>query len=98
MMRDYTQELDSIVKGKYSVLIGVSEPMADEWARKGLPVAIVDPRLLKEGTGLSASSSGLGLFNRAPAPECCEGVHQLALKQRGPNRICRRERLYKLSP
>ena len=83
MMRDYTQELDSIVKGKYSVLIGVSEPTADEWARKGLPVAIVDPRLLKEGTGLSSSSSGLGLFNRAPHPNAAKVYINWLLSKEG---------------
>lgn len=83
MMRDYTQQLDSLVKGKYLVLIGVSEPTADEWARKGLPVAIVDPRQLKEGTGLSASSSGLGLFNKAPHPNAARVYINWLLSKEG---------------
>ena len=65
------------------MLIGVSEPTADEWARKGLPVAIVDPRLLKEGTGLSSSSSGLGLFNRAPHPNAAKVYINWLLSKEG---------------
>jgi iron(III) transport system substrate-binding protein len=82
-MRDYTQELDAIVKGKHLVLIGVSEPTADEWTRKGLPVAIVNPRQLKEGTGLSASSSGLGFFNKAPHPNAAKVYINWLLSKEG---------------
>src|SRR5262245_35171143 len=83
MMRDYTQELDAIVKGKYLMLIGVSEPTADEWIRKGIPVDIVDQRQLKEGTGSSTTSSGLGLFNRAPHPNAARVYINWLLSKEG---------------
>ena len=66
MLRDYTQEIDGIAKEKYSILIGVSDIVAEERMKDGLPLAILDPRQIKEGSDVSPGSGGLGFFNRAP--------------------------------
>jgi iron(III) transport system substrate-binding protein len=66
VLRDYTQEIDGIAREKYSILIGVSDIVAEEKLKDGLPVAILDPRQIKEGSDVSPGSGGLGLFNRAP--------------------------------
>ncbi|HEV8724742.1 MAG TPA: extracellular solute-binding protein [Candidatus Binatia bacterium] len=66
ILRDYTQEIDGIAREKYSVLIGVSDIVAEERMKDGLPIAILDPRQIKEGSDISPGSGGLGFFNRAP--------------------------------
>jgi ABC-type Fe3+ transport system substrate-binding protein len=66
ILRDYTQEIDGIVREKYSILIGVSDIVAEERMKDGLPIAILDPRQIKEGSDVSPGSGGLGFFNRAP--------------------------------
>ena len=65
-LRDYTQEIDGIAREKYSILIGVSDIVAEERMKDGLPIAILDPRQIKEGSDISPGSGGLGFFNRAP--------------------------------
>ena len=66
ILRDYTQEIDGIAREKYSILIGVSDIVAEERMKDGLPIAILDPRQIKEGSDVSPGSGGLGFFNRAP--------------------------------
>lgn len=72
VLRDYTQEIDGIAREKYSVLIGVSDIVAEERIKDGLPIAILDPRQIKEGSDISPGSGGLGLFNRAPHPNAAK--------------------------
>lgn len=66
VLRDYTQEIDGIAREKYAILIGVSDIVAEERIKDGLPIAILDPRQIKEGSDVSPGSGGLGFFNRAP--------------------------------
>ena len=66
VLRDYTQEIDGVAREKYSILIGVSDIVAEARMKDGVPIAILDPRQLKEGSDVSPGSGGLGLFNRAP--------------------------------
>jgi iron(III) transport system substrate-binding protein len=72
VLRDYTQEIDGIAREKYSILIGVSDIVAEERMKDGLPIAILDPRQIKEGSDISPGSGGLGLFNRAPHPNAAK--------------------------
>ena len=72
VLRDYVQEMDAVIKEKYSVLIGVSDIVAEERLKDGLPIAILDPRQLKEGSDVSPGSGGLGFFNRAPHPNAAK--------------------------
>ena len=72
VLRDYTQQIDGIVREKYSILIGVSDIVAEERMKDGLPIAILDPRQIKEGSDISPGSGGLGLFNRAPHPNAAK--------------------------
>ncbi len=72
VLREYTQEIDGIAREKYSVLIGVSDIVAEERMKDGLPIAILDPRQIKEGSDVSPGSGGLGFFNRAPHPNAAK--------------------------
>jgi iron(III) transport system substrate-binding protein len=72
VLREYTQEIDGIAREKYSILIGVSDIVAEERMKDGLPIAIIDPRQLKEGSDISPGSGGVGFFNRAPHPNAAK--------------------------
>ena len=72
IFRDYVQEIDAIAKGRHLVLIGVSDIAAEERKEKGIPIEILNPRQLKEGSDISPGSGGVGLFNRAPHPNAAK--------------------------
>ena len=68
LLRDYAQEVNMVGQGRYPVGLGFSDSLAEERAKQGVPLAIVDPRQLKEGSDVSPASGGLSIFNRAPHP------------------------------
>ena len=49
-VRERRFEIDGIAREKYSILIGVSDIVAEERIKDGLPIAILDPRQIKEGS------------------------------------------------
>ena len=89
VLRDYGQELDGVMKEKYLVLIGVSDIVAEERMKDGLPIAILDPRQLKEGSDVSPGSGGLGFFNRAPHPNAAKVYINWLLSKEGQTGFAR---------
>lgn len=82
-LRDYLQELDGIAKEKFLVLIGVSDIVAEERMKAGVPIAILDPRKIKEGSDVSPGSGGLAIFNRAPHPNAAKVYINWLLSKEG---------------
>jgi ABC-type Fe3+ transport system substrate-binding protein len=72
IMKDFSQEVDAIGQGRYPVLIGTADFVAIARAKQGVPIAIVDPRQLKEGTDVSPANGALALFNKAPNPNAAK--------------------------
>jgi iron(III) transport system substrate-binding protein len=72
IMKDFAQEVDAIGQGRYPVLIGTADFVAIARAKQGVPIAIVDPRQLKEGTDVSPANGALALFNKAPHPSAAK--------------------------
>jgi iron(III) transport system substrate-binding protein len=72
ILKDYAQEVDAIGQGRYPVLIGTADFVAIARAKQGVPIAIVDPRQLKEGTDVSPANGALALFNKAPHPNAAK--------------------------
>lgn len=72
IMKDFSQEVDAIGQGRYPVLIGTADFVAIARAKQGVPITIVDPRQLKEGTDVSPANGALALFNRAPHPNAAK--------------------------
>jgi len=68
LLRDYAQEVNMLGQGRYPVGLGLSDSLAEQRAKQGVPVEIVDMRQLKEGSDTSPASGGLSIFNRAPHP------------------------------
>jgi ABC-type Fe3+ transport system substrate-binding protein len=72
ILRDYAQEVDAVGQGRYPVLIGGADFVAINRAKQGAPIAIVDPRDLKEGTDVSPANGNLAMFNKAPNPNAAK--------------------------
>ena len=72
LLRDYAQEVNMLGQGRYSVGLGFSDSLAEQRAKQGVPVEIVDIRQLKEGSDISPASGGLSIFNRAPHPNAAK--------------------------
>ena len=89
ILRDYAQEVDAIGQGRYPVLIGGADFVAINRAKQGAPVAIVDPRELKEGTDVSPANGNLALFNRAPNPDAAKIYINWLLSKEGQTSFAR---------
>jgi len=68
ILRDYLQQLDGVGQGRYPLVIGSSDAIAEQRIKSGVPIAIVDPRQIKEGSDVSPASGALTLFNNQPHP------------------------------
>jgi iron(III) transport system substrate-binding protein len=83
LLRDYAQEVNMLGQGRYSVGLGLSDSLAEQRAKQGVPVEIVDIRQLKEGSDTSPASGGLSIFNRAPHPNAAKVYINWLLSKEG---------------
>ncbi len=70
-------------QGRYSVGLGFSDSLAEQRAKQGVPVEIIDIRQLKEGGDVSPASGGLSIFNRAPHPNAAKVYINWLLSKEG---------------
>lgn len=89
MLRDYAQEVDVVGQGRYPVLVGGADFVAINRAKQGVPIAIVDPRELREGTDVSPANGNLALFNRAPNPNAAKIYINWLLSKEGQTSFAR---------
>jgi iron(III) transport system substrate-binding protein len=89
IMKDFAQEVDSVGQGRYPVVIGTADFVAVARAKQGVPIAIVDPRQLKEGTDVSPANGALALFNRAPHPNAAKIYINWLLTKEGQTTFAR---------
>ncbi|MBI2756836.1 MAG: extracellular solute-binding protein [Chloroflexi bacterium] len=64
LSRDFAQEVDTIGQGRLPILIGGADAIANARIKQGVPVTIVDPRTIKEGSDVSPASGAVGIFNK----------------------------------
>jgi ABC-type Fe3+ transport system substrate-binding protein len=83
LLRDYAQEIHMLGQGRYPVGVGLSDSLAEQRAKQGVPVEIVDIRRLKEGSDTSPASGGLSIFNRAPHPNAAKVYINWLLSKEG---------------
>jgi len=83
VFRDYRQELDGIAKGKFLILIGTSDIIAEERMKQGLPIAILDPRQLAEKSDVSPGSGAVGALNRPRHPNAARAYLNWLLSKEG---------------
>jgi len=89
ILRDYGQEIDAIGRGKNPIVIGTSDSLVEERIKQGIPIAIVDPRQLREGSDISPASGMVGLFNKAPHPEAAKVYLNWLLSKEGQTHFVR---------
>jgi iron(III) transport system substrate-binding protein len=89
ILKDYAQQVDSLGRGKYPVAVGLSDSLVEQRAKQGIPLAIVDPRQLREGADVSPASGGLGVFNRAPNPNAAKLYVNWLLSKEGQTSFAR---------
>jgi len=89
ILRDYAQEVDAVAGGKYPVGIGFSDSIAEQRMRQGVPIAIVDPRDLREGSDVSPASGQLGLFDNTPHPNAAKVYVNWLLSREGQTEFTR---------
>lgn len=68
VMRDFQQEVNAVAQGNYPILIGTADFIVEARMRQGLPITIVEPDDLKEGTDVHPANGQAALMNRAPHP------------------------------
>jgi ABC-type Fe3+ transport system substrate-binding protein len=66
ILRDYAQEVDALGRGRNPIAVGTSDSLVGERIKQGVPLSIVDPRQLREGSDVSPASGMVGLMNCAP--------------------------------
>ena len=88
-LRDYAQEANMVGQGRYPVLIGTADFAVIARARQGVPVKIIDPRQLKEGSDVSSSNGNLAVFNRAPHPNAAKIYANWYLSKEGQTSFAR---------
>ena len=89
ILRDYAQEIDAVGQGRYPVLVGGADFVAVSRAKQGVPIAIVEPRELKEGTDVSPANGNVALFNRAPNPNAARIYVNWLLSKEGQTSFAR---------
>jgi iron(III) transport system substrate-binding protein len=65
------------------VLIGGVDAIVEQRMRQGIPIAIADPRGIKEGSDLSPANGAVALFNRAPHPNAAKVFINWLLSKEG---------------
>jgi iron(III) transport system substrate-binding protein len=89
VLRDYAQEIDAIGQGKYHLLLGTWEVPVEARMKQGVPIAIIDPRQLREGSDLSPVNGGTALYSRAPHPNAAKVYLNWLLSKEGQTEFSR---------
>lgn len=89
ILRNFQQEVDLVGQGRYPILIGTADAIAEARIKQGVPITIVDPRQLKEGSDVSPANGALALFNRAPHPNAAKVYINWLLSQEGQTAFAR---------
>jgi len=72
MLRDYTTQADELGHGRYPVLIGTADFVVERRIRQQVPIAVVNPRQLKEGSDVSPANGAAALYQNAPHPNAAK--------------------------
>jgi iron(III) transport system substrate-binding protein len=83
ILSNFQQEVDSVGQGRYPILIGTADAIAEERIRQGVPVQIVDTRTIKEGSDVSPANGAVAIFNKAPHPNAAKVYINWLLSKEG---------------
>jgi iron(III) transport system substrate-binding protein len=83
VFRDPSQLINLVGQAKYPILIGPRDTMLADALKRGLPISIVNPSLVREGSDISSSSGNVAMFNRAPHPNAAKVYVNWLLSKEG---------------
>jgi iron(III) transport system substrate-binding protein len=83
LARDFTQMLDWLATGKFSLAIFVGSAEAAKAASQGLPLKEFPPNHFQEGAAVSPFNGTLSLVNRAPHPNAAKVLINWLLSREG---------------
>lgn len=72
VVKDFQQEVDAVGQGKFPILLGGADFAVAARARQGVPIEVVDPRGLKEGSDTSPANGAVALVNKPPHPNAAK--------------------------
>jgi iron(III) transport system substrate-binding protein len=77
-----------LAEGKYAICV-CSRTEGDKLMHEGLPVRVLDPRFVKEGSHVTSSNGNVALVNRAPRPNAAKVYINWVLSREGQTLISR---------
>jgi iron(III) transport system substrate-binding protein len=83
VFRDPSQLVNLVGQGKYPILIGPRDTMLADALKRTLPISIVNPRMVREGSDISPASGNVAIFNRAPHPNAAKVYINWLLSKEG---------------
>jgi len=83
VFRDPSQLLNLVGQGKYPILIGPRDTMLADALKRNLPIRVVDPSTVREGSDISPASGNVAMFNRAPHPNAAKVYINWLLSKEG---------------
>ncbi|HEX9879966.1 MAG TPA: extracellular solute-binding protein [Candidatus Binatia bacterium] len=89
IFRDPSQLLNLIGQGKYPILIGPRDTMLADAMSRGIPIKIVGPNLLREGSDISPGAGNVAMFDRAPHPNAVKVYLNWLLSKDGQTGVAR---------
>jgi iron(III) transport system substrate-binding protein len=89
VLKDYAQEANMLGQGRFPILVGAADFTVIARAKQGVPVRIIDPRQLKEGSDVNSSNGNLAVFNRAPHPNATKVYVNWYLSKEGQTAFAR---------
>jgi len=72
VVKDFQQEVDMVGQGRFPVLLGGADFVVVARGRQGIPIEVVDPRGLKEGSDVSPANGSVALVNKPPHPNAAK--------------------------
>lgn len=84
LIRNEGQQLDWVASGKYPIAITAKPEQLENAKSKGLPVEVLDAHgMKKDGVGLEAGGTMVGLANKAPHPNAAKVLLNWFLSREG---------------
>ena len=81
--RDDRQILDFAARGKYPIAIGAGDLPTSQFIARGLPLKLLRPEALKEGTYITTGNGSLSIPRNAPHPNALRVYVDFFLSQEG---------------
>lgn len=83
VIRDSAQAINMVGQGKYPVLIGPRDSVLADALRRDVPISIVNPTQVREGSDISSGGGNAALFNRGPHPNAAKVYVNWLLSKEG---------------